>query len=174
MIGRPTDHANLDLAQLHRDVIRGESNGKIIWQPRIACWISDKRFEGQPLPEPYEGMSQPEMFRHLQCSCRLYNPFNQCFQKIEDPRVTRTGKALSETDVETAIETPAGKQSIVTRKHATNRRLEHLKWEIASEEEMKVGIWRVENTTWRYDAQKYDAFMQESAASGCLRCTSRG
>jgi len=161
MTDRPTDHANLDLAELHRSVIRGTSNGKIIWQPRIGCWISDKRFAGQPLPEPYEGMSPAEMFRHLKCSCRLYNPFNQCFQKIEDPRVTRTDEALSETDTQTTIETPVGKQTIVTRRHVTNRRLEHLKWEIASEEEMKVGVWRTENITWRFHQDKYDAFMPE-------------
>lgn len=161
MANRPTDHVNLDLAELHRSAIRGESQGKIIWQPRIGCWLTDKRFAGQSLPEPFEGLTVPEMFRELKCSCRLYNPFNQCFQKIEDPRVRSTQTARSSTDSETTIETPVGKQTSVTRKHVTNPRLEHLKWEIASEEEMRVAIWRVEHSTWRFNRDQYDSFLPE-------------
>ena len=37
MDGRPTDQRNVDLAELHRAVVRGTSNGRIIWQPGIGC-----------------------------------------------------------------------------------------------------------------------------------------
>ena len=160
MIPRPTDHANLDLLELHRAVIRGKSDGKIIWQPRIGCWLTDKQFESVPLPEPYEGQSLPEIYRSLGCSSRLY-PFNACFKKIEDPRVHVSHEQLSETDALATVETPVGKQTSVTRKHVTNRRLEHLKWEVADEEEMKVAIWRGENTAWEWDQAAYDRLWQE-------------
>ena len=160
MTDRPTDHANLDLLELHRSVIRGTSEGKIIWQPRIGCWLTDKQFSNEPLPEPYRGMSLPEIYRDLKCSSRLY-PFNACFKRIEDPRVRTSQEPLSGTDVQTTIETPAGKQTCVTRKHVTNRRLEYLKWEIASEEEMRVGIWRTERVAWQWDQATYDRLWKE-------------
>ena len=46
MLGRPTDHKDLNLTELNRQVIRGESGGKIIWQPRITAWFLDRDFAG--------------------------------------------------------------------------------------------------------------------------------
>ncbi len=71
MTGRITDHKNINLENLHRDVVKGESNGKIIWQPRIGCWYTDKKFAGEKLPEPYEGMTKPAIYKELGCSARL-------------------------------------------------------------------------------------------------------
>lgn len=51
-----------DFAKLHRAAVFVESPGKIIWQPRIGCWLSDRRFAVEPLPEPYGGMSLPEIY----------------------------------------------------------------------------------------------------------------
>ena len=81
-----------DFAKLHHDVCFGRSGGKIIWQPRIGCWYSDKQFAGEPLPEPYRGMGPPEIHRALGCSDRLYE-FNGCFRRVEDPRVRSSGRS---------------------------------------------------------------------------------
>ncbi|MDI6618123.1 MAG: hypothetical protein QME45_05525 [Clostridiales bacterium] len=78
MQGRVTDHKNLNLTKLNRDVIRGKSNGRIIWQPRIICWYDDRKFRGEKLPYPYTGMNLPEIYRELGCSNRNYS-FNGCF-----------------------------------------------------------------------------------------------
>jgi hypothetical protein len=86
MSTRPTDHAVRDLPQLHLDVVQGKSGGQVIWQPRIGCWLNDKRFAGEALPEPYEHMTKPEIFRSLGCSARLYE-FNACFKEVPDPQV---------------------------------------------------------------------------------------
>ena len=51
--------------KLHRQVVFGESGGKIIWQPRIGCWYEDKMFSGEGLPEPYTGMMPHEVYRAL-------------------------------------------------------------------------------------------------------------
>ena len=58
-------------AELHRQVVFGESGGRIIWQPRIGCWYSDKVYAGEPLPPAYAGMTIPEIHRALGCSARL-------------------------------------------------------------------------------------------------------
>jgi len=34
--------------KLHTDVVFGQSGGKIIWQPRIECWYTDKQFAREP------------------------------------------------------------------------------------------------------------------------------
>lgn len=31
---------------LNRAIIRGQANGKVLWQPRIICWYSDRQFTG--------------------------------------------------------------------------------------------------------------------------------
>ena len=89
------------LAELHRQVAFGESNGRIIWQPRIGCWYNDKLFAGEELPAPYTGMTVPEIYRELGCSARLYGHYNRCFKRIEHPAVRVTQRQLDETDVET-------------------------------------------------------------------------
>jgi hypothetical protein len=91
------------------------ANKKIIWQPRIGCWYSDKMFAGIPLPEPYDGMSIPEIHRALGCSARLYDHYNACYQRVEHPDVTFESRDLNGTDVETVIRTPVGDQVAVDR-----------------------------------------------------------
>ena len=78
---------NDDFPDLHRQVVFGESQGRIIWQPRIECWYTDKKFAGEPLPEPYEGMTIPEIHREIGCSARLYEWYNSCYRRIEQPSV---------------------------------------------------------------------------------------
>ena len=46
---------SVDLAELHTQVVFGRSGGRIIWQPRIGCWYTDKQFTGEPFPPPYTG-----------------------------------------------------------------------------------------------------------------------
>ena len=42
-----------NFAKLHEDVCFKRANGKVIWQPRIDCWIADKMFEDGELPGIY-------------------------------------------------------------------------------------------------------------------------
>jgi len=149
-----------DFAKLNRDVCFGTSNGKIIWQPRIGAWYSDKQFAGEPLPEPYEGMSIPDIFRALGCSSRLYE-FNACFRSVGHPAVRQVDEDLNDTDHKTTIETPVGKQESVWRRSLNNPGVIHLKWEVTTEEELKVATWRHENTTWEWDQETYDGLLRE-------------
>jgi len=149
-----------DLATLHSDIVFNESGGKIIWQPRIGCWYDDKKFAGEPLPEPYRGMTIHDIYRALGCSARLYD-FNTCFKRIEDSRVTQTERQLNETDTEITNETPVGKQVEIRRRTANSSAVIHAKWEVESKEELKVATWREENTTWAWNQQRYDQLKRE-------------
>jgi len=53
LVNKPTDHRNLDLCKLNLDVAYGRSGGKIIWQPRILAWFTDRSFFHVPLPQRY-------------------------------------------------------------------------------------------------------------------------
>jgi len=145
---------------LHRQVCFGQSGGRIIWQPRIKCWLTDKRFAGEPLPEPYEHLSEPDIFRALDCSARIYQ-FNSAFVPVEDPAVYITRRSLNETDTETTIHTPVGSQVQVMRRTPNSPREIYLKWPIATPEELRVATWRAEHTAWRWDQDAYDRVYAE-------------
>ena len=144
-----------ELEKLHTDVVFGRSGGRIIWQPRIGCWYNDKKFAGEPLPAPYTGMTIPEIYRALGCSDRLYPQYNKCFPYREDPRVNFVKRELNETKTETTIETPVGNQVEIIRRTDSSARRVHVKRQIATEDEMKVAIWRLEHGTWEWDADLY-------------------
>ena len=144
-----------NFSKSNHDVIFGRSNGKIIWQPRIGCWYHDKIFAGEMLPAPYTGMSIHEVYRKLGCSARLYE-FNECFERIEDPSVKFIRKELNETDYEICISTPVGNQKQICRNTENSPFPITLKWEIETEEEMKVAIWREGNANWKWNQFKYE------------------
>ena len=148
------------LAKLNREVVFGQAGGRIIWQPRIGCWYNDKLFDGVGLPAPYTGMDLYQVYRSLGCSARLYE-FNDCFKRIEHPAVTETRRSLNETDDEITIHTPMGKQVLVTRRTLNSPRLIHLKWEVETEDELKVAAWREENATWEWSQATYDRHLLE-------------
>jgi hypothetical protein len=130
----------------------------VIWQPRILCWFTDKHFASQPLPAPYTGMTPPQVYRSLHCSDRLYQ-FNGCVRRVEDPRVVVRENKLSETDSETVWETPVGKQREILRRSKSSWYHERIKAQIASEEEMKVAVWREERASWTWHQDYYDQLL---------------
>ena len=78
-----------DFWKLHEDVCFKRAGGKIIWQPRIQCWRDDKLFDYGKLPGIYEGMTDPEIFRELDCSARIYDDYSACFQAEYDETIQR-------------------------------------------------------------------------------------
>ena len=97
--------------ELHRQVVFGESGGQIIWQPRIGCWYTDKKFAGEAFPAPYTGMSLYEIYRELDCSARLYE-YNGCFVRVEHPAVHVTERELNDT-----LERLRGQHTIIITTH---------------------------------------------------------
>jgi hypothetical protein len=160
MSGRATDHANLDLTQLHLDVVRGRAGGKVIWQPRIEAWLSERRRRGEPLPDPYEGMSKPDIYRSLGVSNRVY-AFNRCFVNHEDERVHTHTEDLGNRRFEVRVETPVGTQRAVYETSPNSSYRKHLKWPIADQQDMKVAAWREQRRRWSFDRETYDRLCAE-------------
>ena len=125
---RNTDHRNMNLEQLHIDVVRGTSKGMIIWQPRIGCWFKDKIFAKQDFPQPYTGMSKPELYRKLGCSARAYEDFAKCIKRIDDFRVRRFNNKISAVETEHIIETPVGTMSSIGLRTVNSPREIKKKW----------------------------------------------
>jgi len=156
---------NKNFPELHRQVAFGQSNGKIIWQPRIGCWYTDKIFENKELPEPYTGMDIFDVYYTLGVSARLYQ-FNSCFKRIEHPKVKIAYNKLNETDSLTTIHTPVGRQTAVHRQSVNSPHPITLKWEVESLEELKVATWREENVTWEWDQAQFDYWMHKAGDLG--------
>lgn len=150
----------MDWRAFNEEVIFGDAGGRVLWQPRIGCWYTDKQFAGEPLPERYQGMSLPEIYRDLGCSDRLYQ-YNACYRRVEDPRVHVTQKDLGERRTETTIETPVGKQVAVHQVRQSNPLALTLKWEVTTEEELRVATWREEHATYAWDQDAYDALLRD-------------
>ena len=155
MQGRITDHKNLDLTKLNRDVIRGKSNGRIIWQPRIICWYDDRKFRGEEFPYPYTGMNLPKIYRELGCSNRNYS-FNGCFVKVNDPRVKEYSHKINDFETEYIIETPVGKINSIMASNSSNPGVFPKKWWATCEDDIKVLSWMEERCTWKWNQECYD------------------
>ncbi len=160
MNGRNTDHKNINLWQLHLDVVKGKSNGKIIWQPRIGCWYDDRVFRGEAFPEPYTGKELPDIYRELGCSNRNYN-FNGCFERVHDSRVKFKIEMISETVMKRTMATPVGSVFTVEASNTSNPGRYPNKWWISSEDDMKVMTWIEEHMTWRWNEETYQDNIEE-------------
>ncbi len=158
-MSRSTDHRNLDLAKLHEDVVFGRAQGQVIWQPRIQCWLTDKQFAGEKLPEPYEGMTKPEIYRELGCSARIYD-YNGSFVNVDTPSIKRSVKALSDCLTEHKIETPIGTVTMVIEQTPTSPQHITRKWWAENKEDIKVLTYVAENSSWAWNQDHFDATMK--------------
>lgn len=151
---RPTDHKNLNLTKLHRDVIRGDSNGMVIWQPRILCWYADRKFRNEELPPPFTGMDLPDIYRELGCSNRNYD-FNGCFVKVHDPRVREYSRKINDLETEYIMETPVGSINTIILSNTSNYGEFPKKWWVTCEEDLKVAAWIEERCSWKWNEECY-------------------
>jgi hypothetical protein len=62
---------------------------------------------------------------------------------------------LNQTDTEYTVNTPVGKQVYIWRQTPDSYHHITLKWEVESEEELKVATWREDNTAWEWDEEKF-------------------
>jgi len=143
-----------NFAQLHEDVCFGRAGGKVIWQPRIQCWIDDKLFADGTLPGIYAGMAKPEIYRELGCSARIYE-YNECFYPIYDKTI-RVWSEQSGDVSSTFIETPLGTVSQQTKASPNSwARLTTKEW-VATEEELKIFTYIERHTDWGYSQEAFD------------------
>jgi hypothetical protein len=72
--------------------------------------------------------------------------------------VSVTRREVSETDTETTIATPVGKQVAIHRRTPTSPHAITVKWEVTTREELRVAAWREAHATWEWDQAQYDAW----------------
>ncbi len=143
-----------DFWQLHEDVLNKRANGKVIWQPRIDCWISDKMFATGHLPEGYDGLSKADIYRKLGCSARIYE-YNDCFR----PVYADTVKVYTERDgdrIINHIETPKGnlKQVLLSTPSSWAHLVE--KQYVCDENDLKIMEYVESNCDWEWNQAHFD------------------
>lgn len=140
---------------LNRAIIRGESGGRVLWQPRIICWYGDREFSGTPLPAPYTGMSLRELYEALGCSNRIYD-YNSAIRVIEDPSIHRYSQQLDELRTRHVIETPEGTIDCVLRRNTSNYGEYFEKWWIEDQKDMEVQMYIEAHQDYEFSQEEYD------------------
>jgi len=149
-----------NFTKLHRDVCLNKDNRKIIWQPRISCWINDHISRDGKIPEPYTGMTKPELYRALGCSARIYE-YNSCFVRTEHPRVTKKTEKLDDFRELLTISSPVGDISCIMRSNTSNKGRYYEKWWVSNEEELTVLEWIDSRASWHFDQDRFDSITDE-------------
>lgn len=148
-----------DFAKLHEDVCFRKAGGKVIWQPRIDCWISDRMFANGELPGIYKGMTKAEIYRELGCFARIYE-YNDCFYPVYDDTIHYSVKSEGELQTET-METPVGTVTHVLKSTPSSwAKLVAKEW-VCSEEDLKVFTYIEQHTNWAYSQEHFDKTMAE-------------
>lgn len=151
---------DLRLHDLHKQVCLNPENKKIIWQPRIGCWLSDKLYNGGELPAPYTGMTFDEIYRSLNCSARLYS-FNKCFEPVYADSINIIRENVGKFKRESRIETPVGVLTETTVGNDSNGGRMPEKWWIETEEDMRVFTWVHEHTDWKFNKDIFDELFEK-------------
>lgn len=149
-----TTHQETDLWQFNSEVIHRRTK-KVIFQPRICCWYDGRKFLNIPLPEPYTGMTLPELYKALGVSNR-YCDYNSCQRIVHDPRVRVETEQIGPRDWKQTIYTPKGNLTQCWRGNTSNGGSYTYKWPVTSEEEMEIHRWVLEHATWEWDWEKYE------------------
>ncbi|MBN2853328.1 MAG: hypothetical protein JXQ23_11395 [Clostridia bacterium] len=149
-----------NFTQLHKDVCFDKNNKKVIWQPRISCWIDDHISRDGHLPGKYNGMTKPELYRDLGCSARIYE-FNDCFVRTDHHDVVRTVEEIGEQQKLYKMKTPIGTISCVMRSNNSNTGRYYEKWWVNNEEELKIQEWADSRATWSFDQKRFEEHSKE-------------
>lgn len=149
-----------DFWKLQEDMLDGKAGGKIIWQPRIACWYDDRIFRDGTLPGRYSGMDLPALYRDLHVSNRVYD-YSACFRLIEDETIKRMTVRLNEYETEERIDTPVGSLTCIMRTNSSNGGCFQKKWFVTCEEELKTMSYVVQHQNWEWNEEAWQAMQRK-------------
>lgn len=155
-----TDHKNIDLYNFQLDSIRGKTDGRILWQPRIGCWFEDKQFAGEEFPDVFKGMDLVEIYKELGCSNRIYE-YNDCFQAEDDETIHRRQRRLSALETEYTVNTPVGSICCIMAENTSNSGTFAKKWWVEDEEDLKVMSYILEHQTWIWREDVYQKIQKK-------------
>lgn len=145
---------DMNFAQLHDAICFGRGNGKVLWQPRIDCWIADKLFDVGELPGIYKGMSKVEIYKELGCSARIYE-YNDCFYPVYDETINRHEEWIGDVLYQ-YLETPVGTVTQELEKVPTSWNLFVKKRWVCTEEDLKIFTYIEQHTNWAYSQEHFD------------------
>ena len=146
---------------LNLDIIKGRANGRVLWQPRIGCWFSDRKFTGEPYEAPYAGLSNADVYRKIGCSDRIYH-FNEAMKQYYlDDTIKHSRSDIDDLRWKDVIETPVGSIFSVNRRNLSNYGVFPEKWFVETEEDLKVLIYIQERISYRFDKETYDRLFAE-------------
>ncbi len=148
-----------DFWELNRAIIRGEAGGRVLWQPRIDCWYSDRIFRDGTLAAPYAGLSRHDLYCTLDVSPRVYE-FNGCIEAYDKEPVRRWSRPVSPMVTEIHIETPVGDLTYLWQTNDSNGGAYNQTFPATTEEDVKVLIWLENNTLWRWNQAHYDDMLR--------------
>ncbi len=155
----------MGLFELNRDIIKGQADGKTIWQPRIDCWFSDREYRHEPLPGKFAGCSHKTLYENLGCSDRLY-VFNACFSRHYDETIRRTSEKLDAFTNKITLSTPVGDVTSINRGNTSNPGRMPVKWFVEDEDDLKVFTYIDEHTYYTYSQERYDELFAEYSHLG--------
>ncbi len=148
-----------DLAKFNTDVCFKRAGGKVIWQPRITCWISDKLFDDGKLPGIYEGMKKSDIYRELGCSARAYE-FNASFKPKYSGGITFEQEVNGEHTTD-YINTPVGRVSRTVKTTPSSwAKLVTKEW-VENEEDLIIYTYIEQHTDWYFDEEFYNEMLKE-------------
>lgn len=140
---------NTDWEKVTYDVIDGRAGGRILFQPRILCWYSDKVFAGESLGE-FDGLRLSDIYRRLNLCNRIYE-YNACIQRVvEDKRIVHDMRQISPREREFLIRTPIGEITMRLYKNASNGGEFFSKWWVENEQDLRVYTYYEEASDWKY------------------------
>ncbi len=145
--------------KLHEDVVFKRANGKIIWQPRIDCWISDRMFADGKLPGRYEGMTKAEIYKELGCSARPYE-YNGSYRSSFIGGIEQYGETNDDTTTH-YIKTKKGTLTRVTKTTKSSWTSLVAKEWATCEEDLKLMQYVEENRVWSFDQEHFDKTEKE-------------
>ncbi len=149
-----------NLLELNRDVLRGTSKGKIIFQPRILCWSDDKRYLNEPLPGGLDGLTDAQIYKNLGCSNRIYE-YSASVRQVLPKNVHTSIRDINPLEREITVETPVGKLVALEVGNTSNPGRYYKKWPVTCEDNLKVAMWLIEHTEWEFDQSIYDNLFAE-------------
>jgi len=150
-----------DYATELREILNRRANGRTIWQPRILCWYSDRRYRMEEFPGRFRGVdSERELFKRLGISNRLYE-FTYCINyKSDDPGIRYEKRKIDDLTDEHFIHTKKGSVNAIYRRNLSNGAEREMKWWVETPNDLEVFMYIEENRQYAFDRGVYDQKME--------------
>lgn len=155
---------NTNWEQFTYDVVDGKANGKILFQPRILCWYTDKVFAGESLGE-FEGMSLSDIYKTLDVSNRIYD-YGASIQRVVDKKIKQSVVQISPQEREFRMQTPVGDLTMRLYKNDSNGGEFFSKWWVETEEDLRAYTYYEDASDWEFHPEVFDGLRKEWGTMG--------